>query len=384
MAIGEEHGGAAVADDYAYSRPAPVIFLLMDGAPVVFEGDATNATAIAEFATASVPFVGQVGRTQAELDLRRHPTRPKMVFYTQKGEVPLVLKLLSVKFEGLVDIYAHVAATRAEVPTGEARLPALVGFVPNTDGELKTYRFVGKSTEGEISNFLDALVPWHGVTIPGPAYPTIQSFLKHQKQRSKMLVLSGEREVHREVRALSGEFKGKILFANCLNTTERQQVMTKSYVGTSIEYAGWTSLFYQNSETQPKEFDAHTVSLLSKILALHSAPPPPPARIAEDEGEPVDIAKARLLALQLRGQGQIAEAQKIEAVVAKWEGTSHITDDSPEPGNAAAAEAELLEMIRILRANGEEDKARKAEETLAQIKAAAADGTLDGTRGQEL
>jgi len=390
MAIGEEHGGLQVAHDYAYSRPAPAIFLLLDGAPIVFEGNASNATAIAEFASSSVPFQGElVVDSAAESMNWSHKAgglnRAKMVFYTQKGEVPLLVKMMSVKFGGLVDIVAQVSATRGDVPTGVAQLPALVGFVP-TDGDLKMVRFVGQSTEGEISVFLDALVPWHGVTIPGNQYSTIRSFLQDKKLMSKMLVLSGSREVDRQVRALSGEFKGKMMFATCLNTTERQDLMSASYVGNGIEYAGWSTLLYQNSETQPKEFDSQHISMLSRVLHLYSAPVPDllvhggggSHHDASDHEPEVDIAKAKLLALQLRGQGQIGEAKKIEAAVAKWERTAPLSPDTGGegsedyflPGSAGAAEAELLEMIRLLRANGQEEKAREAEQTLARIKGA--------------
>jgi len=87
MAVNDDYGGRDVANEYVESAPSPNIFLLIDGAPIVYKGNHTNATAIAEFATETVAFRGQVVESTSQLDFSRNTHRPKLVFYTQKGEV---------------------------------------------------------------------------------------------------------------------------------------------------------------------------------------------------------------------------------------------------------------------------------------------------------
>ena len=119
-----------------------------------------------------------------------------------------------------------------------------------------------------------------------------EAFLAHRPAAAKMLFLTGEDpttkeeltevplsplpysrslpvpKVPRRIRALTAEFRGKIHFAVAFNTTERQRLMEKEHLGTSIEYNGWTCLFYQNSETPPKEFDAMHIAALGHILHI--------------------------------------------------------------------------------------------------------------------
>jgi len=80
---------------------------------------------------------------------------------------------------------------RADIRAGQASLPALVAYTKGTAGDkLAAYRFFGNSTRAEISKFLDTLMPFHGVTIPGPKYNTIQSFLRNKLTMPKMLILT--------------------------------------------------------------------------------------------------------------------------------------------------------------------------------------------------
>ena len=194
-----------------------------------------------------------------------------------------------------------------------------------------------------------------------------------QALSDSMLVLTeDDKNTPQQVRALSAEFRGKILFATCLNTTERGHIEHHTHVGTSMQYNGFTTLFYQNSETPAIEMDGSRISVLAKFLSLRSPAMDvevPPEELESDE---FNIDKAIIVIKQLRDQGREEEAAKIEALIGQYQKTESETSTGSQETEADAEEAELRQLINVLRSQGQEEKAVHYEKMILEMKGAAA------------
>jgi len=366
MVVNDEYGGRIVADWY-HAGPTPAIFLLIDGAPVVYKGNHTNASAIAEFATHHVSFAGQVITSNDEIDFSRNKHRPKFTFYTQKGEVPFLIKLLSIQLQGLVDFCAHTRAIRSDIVTGNLTLPALIAFT-NFGRDVRPHRFTGPSNPQDILNFLDQLIPFHGPTIPGEEFPTIESFMKQQDhlRMPKILYISDGYAIEREVRSLSLEFRGKIQFAWCRNTTEREEMLGKHHIGAlSVAREGFTAVMFENSEMdRPVEFTPDHIRMLSKLLAWRF-PTVEDEAVMEDAvpEEAIDVEKAKNVIERLREQGEHEEADKIEAMISKFEPLEEVEEKDSVENQIKQARA----LVEVLRAQGSMEKVKQIEELILSL-----------------
>ena len=92
--------------------------------------------------------------------------------------------------------------------------------------------------------------------------------------------------------------------------------------------------------------------------------------------EDVNIDKALLVIQQLKDQGRNEEAAKLEALISKYDTLEQSapppateTAVSEEDKTPEAEEAELRQLIAVLRSQGQEAKALKAEKLIDDLKA---------------